>query len=66
MLYYEFRCVLIYTFVSDTSEQGQDSRLKMRTFLKSASLEYGVNKQYSWGIGRSGGGRGGQTESIDQ
>ena len=25
--------------------QGQDSRLKMRTFLKPASLGYGVNKQ---------------------
>ena len=31
--------------------QGQDSRLIMRTFLKPASLGYGVNKQYSgvWG-----------------
>ena len=26
--------------------QGQDSCLKMRTFLKPASLGYGVNKQY--------------------
>ena len=27
-------------------EQGQDSRLKMRTFLKPASLGYGGNKQH--------------------
>ena len=32
--------------VQVTMEQGQDSRLKMRTFLKLASLGYGVNKQY--------------------
>ena len=49
-----------------SSFQGQDSRLKMRTFLKPASLGYVVNKQYKWGMGGSGGGRRGQTESIDQ
>ena len=38
----------------------------MRTFLKPASPGYGVNKQYYWGMGGSGGDRAGQTESIDQ
>ena len=47
--------------------KGPDSRLKLRTLLKPASLGYGVDKQYYWGIwGESGGGRAGQTESIDQ
>ena len=40
--------------------QGQDSLLKMRTFLKPASLGYGVNKQYKWGMGGVEEGEGGR------
>ena len=35
--------IIIFT---EAHSQRQDSRLKMRTFLKPASLGYGVNKQY--------------------
>ena len=34
------------SFIMFNIFQGQDSRLKKRTFLKPASLGYGVNKQH--------------------
>ena len=45
----KFRQYKMYNFqqsLEHTTTQGQNSRLKMRTFIKSAPLGYEVNKQY--------------------
>ena len=51
---------------NESASQGQDSRLKMRACLKPVFFGLWSKQTIQVGYGGSGGGRGGQTESIDQ